>query len=363
MIKPADHFHGSDLEKIEELYNIKKESILPYGANVNPLGISPVLKEHLIKHIDVINEYPDREYLELRRALSGYCDTPIENIVVGGGSTELIRAVIEIVNPKKTLLIEPTYSEYKRDLTINGGEIDNYILDEERDFNLDVDEFITHIDPSIDLLVICNPNNPTSTSISTEDMGKILEACKICDTFVMVDETYIEFVKEVNAVTAVPLAARYSNIAVLRGVSKFFAAPGLRLGYAICSNQDMINKINSSKNPWSINSLASIAGPMFSDETYINLTKALIQTEQSLVYSAMSSRKTIKLYKPTTNFMLIKLLKEDLTAFQVFEYCIRKGIMLRDCSDFTGLGDKYVRFCFLKPEDNDKMVNTILEIV
>ena len=102
---------------------------------------------------------------------------------------------------------------------------------------------------------------------------------------------------------------------------------------------------------------------MFSDDHYINLTKSLIQTERNLIYSALCSRKTIKVFKPEANFVLIKLLKEDQTASDVFDYCIKRGFMIRDCTDYEGLGDKYIRFCFMKPEQNDNVVNTILEIV
>ena len=179
----------------------------------------------------------------------------------------------------------------------------------------------------------------------------------------MIDETYIEFARNKGDVTSIPFINDFDNIVIIRGVSKFYATPGLRLGYALCSNKDLLSTIHSTKSPWAINSFAAIAGPMFHDQIYINLTEALIHTEQNLIFSALSSRKTIKVFKPEANFILIKLLKEDLYAHQVFEHCIKKGLMIRDCSDFIGLGDKYVRFCFLKPEDNDFMVNTILEIV
>ena len=102
---------------------------------------------------------------------------------------------------------------------------------------------------------------------------------------------------------------------------------------------------------------------MFSDEHFMNLTTSLIQTERNLIYSALCSCKTIKVFKPDANFVLIKLLREDITSTDVFEYCLERGLMIRDCADYEGLGNKYIRFCFLKPEQNDTVVNTILEIV
>lgn len=363
MLNNTDHFHGSDLEKMEDIYGIRKKDIKPHASNVNPLGISPVFKDILSENLDSITEYPDRNYTSLRQSLSNYTGASFNNILVGGGSTELIRLFIELISPKKTMIIEPTYSEYARDVIINDGECINYLLKEDDNFLLDVDDFISHLDNSIDLLIMCNPNNPTSTTIKQHDLKLIFNHCRANKIFVMIDETYIEFVRDIENVTSIPLVDSFDNIVVIRGVSKFFAAPGLRLGYAVCSNEKMLNEINNNKSPWTINSYASIAGPMFNDKNYISLTNSLIHTEQNLIYSALCSRKTIKVFKPEANFILIKLLKEDLTSSQVFDYCMNKGIMIRDCSNFNGLSDKYIRFCFLKPEDNDMAVNTILEIV
>ena len=116
-----EHFHGSDLEKIEKVFGIKKESITSFGANVNPLGISPMLRKNLAAHIDAITSYPDREYTDLRNAISIYTGAPLDSIMVGNGSTELIGLFIQILEPKKALLIAPTYSEYEREIQLSGG--------------------------------------------------------------------------------------------------------------------------------------------------------------------------------------------------------------------------------------------------
>ena len=121
MIKHKDHFHGSDLEKIEEIYGIKKEEIVSFSANVNPLGVSPLLKHTLSDQIDAITSYPDREYTSLRRCIAAYCGTETENVIVGNGSTELISLFIQVEHPKKALVIGPTYSEYEREIALGGG--------------------------------------------------------------------------------------------------------------------------------------------------------------------------------------------------------------------------------------------------
>lgn len=358
-----ESFHGSDLETISSRYDISQDSIVPYGANVNPLGISPMAKQALIDNIDAIKAYPDRDYVSLRTSISNYCGANVENIILGNGTSDLIRLTLETLSPAKTMILGPTYSEYARAAQLVASDVEMYMLKNIDDFELDLDLFLKALNDSIELLIICNPNNPTGKAINREDMDRILERCLELDIFVMVDETYVEFVEDIHQISSIVLTKKYDNLIVLRSVSKFFAAPGIRLGYAITSNTDFLEETSNGKIPWNISTYASVAGVMFEDEHYINLTKSLIQTERNLIYSALSSRKTIKVFKPTANFVLIKLLKEDLTASQVFEYCIKKGYMIRDCTDYEGLGEKYIRFCFMKPEQNDNIVNTILEIV
>ena len=247
MITPKEHFHGSDLEKIEAVYSIKKEDITSFSANVNPLGVSPLLRSTLASHIDAITSYPDREYTSLRKCIAAYTGTDASQVIVGNGSTELISLFIQIEHPKKAMILGPTYSEYEREISLGGGTTLYYPLREKDDFVLDVDDFTAHLNESIDLLVLCNPNNPTSSCINRTDMRRILDICKQYDIFVMVDETYVEFADNMDEITAVPLTHYYNNIIILRGTSKFFAAPGLRLGYAISGNQDLIKSINTRK--------------------------------------------------------------------------------------------------------------------
>lgn len=362
MLQHKEHFHGSDLEKIEAYFGIKKEDITSFSANVNPLGVSPLLRESLSAHIDAITTYPDREYTALRRCIADYAGTDYENILVGNGSTELISLFIQIEHPKKAMIIGPTYSEYEREISLGGGTCLYYPLKEELDFALDVTHFTAQLNESIDLLVICNPNNPTSTAISNSDMRKILDTCKQHDIFVMVDETYVEFAPDYHGITSVPLTAYYNNIIILRGTSKFFAAPGLRLGYAITGNRDLIKTINSRKNPWTINSLAVVAGEiMFKDTGYIEQTRQLISSERARMYEALKADSRFKVYEPTGNFMLVKILDEALTSDQLFEKAIRQGMMIRDCSTFPFLNNKFFRFCMMSPEMNDKLLACLLE--
>ena len=362
MIKHKDHFHGSDLEKIESIYGIKKENVVSFSANVNPLGVSPLLRSTLSAQIDAITSYPDREYTSLRKCIAEYCHTDYENIIVGNGSTELISLFIQIEHPKKALVIGPTYSEYEREISLGGGTTLYYPLKEEDDFELNVEDFLSHLNESLDLLVICNPNNPTSSCITRKNMRRILDACKQYDIYVMVDETYVEFADNMTEIDSIPLTNYYNNIVILRGTSKFFAAPGLRLGYAITGNRDLIKAINTRKNPWTINSLAVVAGEtMFKDTSYIEQTRQLIASARSRCYQALQASPDYKVYKPSGNFMLAKITTEELTSEYLFDKAIRQGMMIRDCSTFPFLDNKYIRFCFMQQEDNARLLKCLLE--
>ncbi len=389
MIKHKDHFHGSDLEKIEAIYHIKKEDIVSFSANVNPLGISPRLRNELAAHIDAISSYPDREYTGLKAAISSYCGADPSNILIGNGTSELISLFIGVIRPKRALIIGPTYSEYEREISLIGGKIHYYPLQESDQYLLDVPSFLHRITDKLDLVVICNPNNPTGTAVNAKDMRLILDACKQHHTYVLVDETYIEFTEpeetatssssnspespnglyqETNwdqahshidasaSISSVPLCRDYNNIIVLRGTSKFFAAPGLRLGYAILGNDDLLDHILRKKSPWMVSSLAEVAGSiMFRDYDYIKKTRTLIAQERSRLYTLFEQSDRFRPYRPKANFMLIQILDESLNSHILFEKTIREGMMIRDCRTFPFLNDRFIRICFMNPDDNDRL--------
>ena len=364
MLRHSDSFHGSDLEKIEEIYGIKREDIVSFSANVNPLGVSDLLRRVLPTRLDVISSYPDREYAQLRKVIANYCGTSFENILVGNGSTELITLFIKTVSPKTAMIIGPTYSEYERELSLAGGKSVYFPLKEEADFALDIDALTGSLDDSVDMLILCNPNNPTSTAVSSARMSVILDECSKRGIFVMVDETYIEFAKDYDSLSCVPLTSKYDNLCLLRGVSKFFAAPGLRLGYAVCGNRKLMNDISAIKDPWTVSSVAEAAGQlMFTDNEYITATKDLIFSERDRVVAKLRTIDGLKVYDPVANFVLCRITKENVDADILFDKAIRSNMMIRNCSTFHYLDNSYFRICFMSPADNDRLLALIEEVI
>ena len=353
-------FHGSDLEKIAEYYHIPKDDIVRFGANVNPLGLSDSVKKQLAAHLNIISSYPDRNYTSLKQAIADYCGASPTHIAVGNGSTELISLLISQRHAQKALVLGPTYSEYERELALTGGIITHYNLKESDDFILNVEDFLGTLDENIDLVILCNPNNPTSSAIHTGDMEKILSYCKKRDIFVMIDETYVEFAPDVSEITAAPLTDKYDNVMVIRGVSKFFAAPGLRFGYGITSNRAFLDALLTHQNPWSLNSVGAYAGElMLKDTAYIQKTRELICSERERLLKKLRKMPHLKTYEPYANFILVRILTPGVTSFDVFEAAIKEKMMIRDCSSFASLEGEYVRFCIMMPEENNRLVNVL----
>ena len=361
----ATPFHGSDLEKIEQLYGIPKEKITGFGSNVNPLGLSPRLKEYLAASLDVLSSYPDREYTGLRRAIAAYTKADEAHVLCGNGSTELISACIRALSPERALLISPSYSEYERELRLVGCIPDYFALSEGNDFRPDTGLLIRHMKEtsSFRMLILCNPNNPTSGALTVSELRKLLSFCQEAGIHVMVDETYAEFAPDVDAISAIPLTKEFSCLIVLRGISKFWAAPGLRLGYAVTSDEALRGDILSRKDPWTVSSLADLAGQfLFSDHIYIEETRALISSERQRIRQALEGL-AVKTYPCFANFLLCRSLKKEVSAPVLFEAAIRRGMMIRDCTDFPGLDENFFRFCFLLPEQNDRLLSCLTELL
>ena len=353
-------FHGSDLEKIEKYYNIPKESIVKFAANVNPLGISENVKNLLKDNLDIISSYPDREYTDLRNSISEYLDVNSENILVGNGSTEFISLLIQQRLPKKALVIGPTYSEYSKELSLSNCIQEYYLLKEKDDFEINVPDLICTLDNGYDMLIICNPNNPTSSAILNGNMRIILEECRKRNIFVMIDETYVEFAPDGCSISSVQLTKEYDNLIVLRGVSKFFASPGLRFGYAITGNDSFRKTVKEHQIPWALNSVAAFAGEhFFKDSEFINNTKSLINIERTRIFNVLSNIDGFKTYPAFANFFLVKITRENITSSDVFEACIKKGLMIRDCSSFNLPGGEYFRFCIMNQDDNNQLLEVL----
>ena len=359
--KKKTAFHGSDLERIASFYGVPLSSLTGFGSNVNPLGISPKLRAAIKTHADCITHYPDRDYTALKAAISAYTHASPGQILIGNGATELIGLIIHALKPQNALLIGPSYSEYGRVIKRDGGTLTTWYLKEEEDFVPDMSDLKKAL-PGKDLLIICNPNNPTGTVIKRADLTDLLQAAEENGVFTMIDETYIEFTEAPSKVSAIPLVNTFKNLFVLRGVSKFFAAPGLRLGYAVTGNAPLMETLKSVKDPWTVHTLAAECAPaMFADQAYIEETSLFTRTERSRILKKLGAISNLKVYPTETNFLLMKILRDDLTSTELFEMGVRKGLVIRDCSSFPSLGNRHFRISLMQKEDNDRLIAFLKE--
>lgn len=355
-------FHGSDLEKIEDVYGIPKDKIVSFSANVNPLGFSPKAAEALKNNLDVISRYPDRDYTELKKAIASYTRAAAQHMILGNGVTELLSLFITITAPKKAVIVGPTYSEYEKDLNRLQCSISYIMAKESENFILTGEDIISRTPDDSELVILCNPNNPTSGALCKKELEKIAADYQRRNIFLLIDETYVEFSSRSDEITAADLTGAYDNLFILRGTSKFFATPGLRLGYALTSNQKILDKAAKTQDPWNINSAAElVGGVMFQDTDYIRLVRQTMDVEKDYICESLQTIPGIHLYPVNSNFVLVKLPKDSLTSGELFTILIRQGMMVRNCSTFPTLGQDFIRICFMSHADNERLVAAIKE--
>lgn len=356
--------HGGDLDAIEREYGIPRSEIWDFSGNINPLGFPEREARSLAENIGLVSTYPDKKYTSLKKSISLYTGAAEEHITVGNGSTELISAFIKTADNKKTLILGPAYSEYERESKISGRDYEYFPLKEKDCFLPDIDALEQALTDEIGLFIACNPNNPTGTAITAQQLRRILTVCKSKNIFIMIDETYIEFCSSINEICAIPLVSEFDNLFVIRGISKFFAAPGLRLGYGICSNEKFLKAVKRMQDPWSVNSLAAFAGErLFLDHDFIRQTRGLILSERERMLKELATWKNVKAYNSWSNFILIKLLTDKITAAEIFEKLIIKKLLIRDAASFKFLDESYLRFCILMPEQNSVLLHELKALV
>ena len=342
---------------------IEQYETVAYNLNLNPLGVPASVSSAIKRNAENIMTYPDKYYDQLKGAIKNYAKCEKEHLVLGTGCSDLLRIYTSLISPKKAMLLTPCNKEYEKVLSVFNCEIDYYELKENENFNLNLMDFVPKLDSSYDVIIIGNPNNPTSQVIDREDMETLAEVCKTLEIFLIIDEMYMEFTENCDELTSIPLVQNYDNIAVIRSIAKFFACPGLRMAYSVMSNKAYLNTINLYSAPNSISTMSALGCiELFKDQKYIDESRSQVFTERNLIYSAMFPNKNLQLFKPYGNFMLVKILKKGVTAANVIEHCKLRGLILRNCEDIRGLDNKYFRFCFMNPKQNDLLVNTILEL-
>ena len=355
--------HGGNIHKASRILNKRKEDILDFSANINPLGIPEALKEVLLSNVGLLAHYPDPEYTRLRGRLSEYAGVPAQNIIPGNGSSEIIFLLFDVLKPENILIPVPSFSEYEKASKNAGIGIRFLELREEEDFRLNVGRIIHEIKTGMKCVILCNPNNPTSTLAPKEEMLHIAEAASRCGTALVVDEAFIELTVGGIDNSVTDFVRKYDNLFVIRAFTKVFAVPGLRLGYGI-GNELLAVKMRLIQQPWSVNALAACAADFLQQaDEYLKKTEAWLKTEKEWLYENLCSVPGLKVFKPQTNFILAKLPGDGVDAAILKESLMRRGILIRDASNFRYLDRRFFRVAVRDRQTNQSLVDALNKLI
>ena len=342
----VDFLHGGNIYEVKRKF---KKEIVDFSANINPLGLPLALKKALCEGFDKIRHYPDPRARDITKRIAKYWGISDENILLGNGSAELIHLIASAYRPKSALIPAPTFSEYERAVKSVSSKARFLKLEEKKDFSL------PEFSQKADIFFICNPNNPTGNLI-LKDWKK---AEKAANKLLVVDEAFMDFLPDQKDYTLIWKAVRKRKIAVLRTFTKFFSLPGLRIGY-IVAHKEVINKLRQYQVPWSINSLAQIAAEkILNSKEYINKTYKIIKKERDFLSGELAKIRGLRVYPSVVNFLLMKIEKAGITSKSLKEALIRKGVLIRDCSNFRNLSNRYIRVAVRTRRENLKFLTAL----
>ena len=345
--------HGADLEYMANIYKKDTSKIIDFSSNINPIIIDNIEK-YIIESIDKCRSYPDIYYTNLRNNISKYININPEFIIPGNGATEIIYLLMKSIK-NRIAILNPTFSEYERSARLNNLEVINLNLMKDNDFDIDLSDIVENID-RFDSLFICNPNNPNG---KVKNLGCLLDIIIKHNKLLIVDETFMEFVEDEAKYSLIKYIDKYENIFILKAVTKFFGLPGLRLGYGITSNKEIIKNIYKYKEPWTINSFAeNLSNYIFFDEEYLKKGKIYYIKERDYMLKELKKIDKLYAYYTDTNFILIKL--KGLKSYKLKEKLFKEAdILIRDASNFIGLDDSFIRVAIKSHKENEIFINEL----
>ncbi|QUH24431.1 pyridoxal phosphate-dependent aminotransferase [Serpentinicella alkaliphila] len=349
------NFHGGDI------YNLNRE-LLDFSSNINPLGVPLSYRKALIDNIDDFIKYPDIKYTELRKSIAKYLGIEnIDYIVPGNGAVEIIYKVVDALKIREVIIAAPTFSEYRRAAYVKGLCYEEIEVYNEKG-SLMLDKFFTKL-KSNSLYVICNPNNPTGTLTNVEKLSSFAKQLYELDSYLLVDEAFIEFTDEYPNNSTVSKLYEHPNVIVVRAATKFFGMPGIRLGYGISFNEDLISAMKNRLEPWNINTSGVIAECIFRDQDYISRSREWISKERGWLYNELKGIRGLSTYPTSANFFLIKILKDNFDGEKFKEMMIKKDILIRTSEGFTHLSPFHIRVAIKNRKSNERLILALKDCV
>ena len=345
--------HGGDRSGFEQEYGMAP---LDFSANVSPLGMPESAGQAAAQALSDSAAYPDPFCRELRQTLSVHHGVRPEHILCGNGASDLIYRLCAALRPGKALIPVPSFSEYEAALRLSGSQIERFFLHAENDFCL-TEEFMDHITPDLDAVFLCNPNNPTGRTVEPKILKGILDRCRETDALLVLDECFADFLDAPEEHSMLP-ELQGGNLLILRAFTKFYGMAGLRLGYCLCGDESLLEKMVRCGPPWPVSAPAQAAGAAaLQDRTYSCRLREVIQTQRRSLAEGLTSL-GLQVIPGEANFLLFFSRAADLG-----DRLKRRGILIRDCRDFPGLGPGWYRTAVRTEPDNQTLLAAIREVM
>lgn len=333
---------------------------IDFSANMNFLGMPEEVKEALLKSADACEHYPDVWMRDLRESIAKREEALPEQIICGNGAAELIFQLTAAVRPKKALLVSPGFQEYERALSCCGCQICFYELREENGF-LPGEDMIDRIDPLVEMLFLCNPNNPTGQLYDPEWLLRVLKRCGETGTILVADECFLDFVPCEEQLSLRRFVPDHPNLFILKAFTKLFAMPGIRLGYGICSNRNLIRQMRRVSQPWNVSVPAQKAGCAAAGlQEYIEETRKYLKQEKDWLVRELKQL-DFRVYGSAANFLFFRTPQDVEGQKELAGALLSKGFLIRDCSNYRGLGKGFYRIAVRSHADNKALVCAMRE--
>lgn len=343
--------HGGNIREAAGLLGISPDSLLDFSANINPAGMPASLQRALLDNLALAGRYPDVEYASLYHALARHHQVPTSWLLAGNGETEAIYALVAALAPRKAMLITPGFAEYRRALALAGSEIVEFPLREEEGWQL-TGALLDALTPALDCLFICTPNNPTGLLPDQALLDAISLRCKALGIALIVDEAFIDFIPE--RAGFIPQLAGNPHLWVLRSLTKFYAIPGLRLGYLLGSDEAKVAQMRRAQMPWTINAFAALAGEIIlQDSAYQQASWQWLACERPWLLAALSRLAGLTVWEGQANYLFLRCDRSEIALQQAL---LRQQILIRNCANYPGLDGRYYRVAVRSRAENERLV-------
>lgn len=354
--------HGGNKQALADELGCPAQDIVDMSSNLNPLGPPAFVEKVILENISAIKSLPEPDALSMRKGFARFHGIRTESVIAGNGTTWFIYTLPLAVNAKKALIAGPTYSDYQDACSMHGVSFDYCHATFDNGFIPNIDEISDKASDS-DLVFICNPNNPTGVLLEREKLEYLIK--KHPRTLFVIDESYLPFVETAEKISLVA-ETQYNNLIVLSSMSKIFRIPGLRTGF-LSAPEAITQKVMAHYQPWSVNALAQDVIAYIFDhpqtiEPFYRETRDYIIREKEFFVDQLKDIDALTLIDASTYFILARL--NDGTDSATFCSQIgRAKLLIRDCSNFNGLSNQYIRFSLKQKKENQMLIDQIKRAV